>query len=291
MAYPSKDKEAVTIASNLYQYFCTFGLKNEIITDPGSEFTAQVTQHLFTWLNFRHLPSLVERHESSMAEPWNRELLDKLRCLVTSSNVKHRWSYPEVLYTALYICNEQQPTRGGIEPLSLLFGSHFQGIPDNMELPIDPHEYVRNLDENFRYLRDVAREYHDRQVARRTSSNLAVPMKFNPGDLVLKLIDKENRPNKLFANYEGPFEVVQHNENDVQVRSLITGVLSVLHSSTLKLFLGTRDEAYELAKTDLSNLRSTEYCIIAVSLRLALPQSSMFVSKTVVSSGSLIIMI
>jgi hypothetical protein len=119
-----------------------------------------------------------------------------------------------------------------------------------MELPIDPHEYVRNLDDNFRYLREIAKEHHNRQVAQRTATNLEVPMCFNPGDLVLKLINKENRVNKLFANYEGPFEVVQHNENDVQVRSLITGVLSILHSSTLKLFLGTRDEAYELAKTD-----------------------------------------
>ena len=250
MAYPSKDKEAITIASGLYQYFCTFGLKNEIITDPGSEFTAEVTQHLFKWLNFRHLPSLVERHESSMVEPWNREILDKLRCLVTADNVKHRWSYSEVLHSALLIINEQQPTRGGIEPLSLTFGSHFQGIPDGTTLPTDPHEYVRQLDENFTYLRKIAKEFHEREASRRTAPNLPVPMCFNAGDFVLKKIDTENRPNKLFADYEGPFEVLKHSENDVEVKSLVTGVVQVFHSSALKLFLGARDDAFTLAKSD-----------------------------------------
>jgi hypothetical protein len=250
-AYASRDKEAKTVASGLFQYMTTFGLKHEIITDAGSEFTAAVTTHLHSWMGVRQKTAFVHRPQSSGAEPWCRELLDKLRCLVTSDNVKHRWSFPEVLGLAIYICNESEPTRGGIVPFAGLLGSHFQGLPDNMVLPENPHDYVRTLDENLRYLRGVALEFQEREINKRTAPNLPVPMRFNPGDLVLKLIDTDNRPSKLTTEYAGPFEVLQHRDNEVELQDLVTGVISPpVHSSVLKLFLGSREDAYALAKTD-----------------------------------------
>ena len=250
-AYASKTKDALTVASNLFQYMTTFGLKTEILTDAGSEFTAEVTQHLNSWLGVRQKTALIHRPESSGAEPWNREILDKLRCLITADNVKSRWSFPEVLGLVLLILNEQEPARGGIVPFAGMFGSHFQGLPDDMSLPEDAHEYVRRLDDNLRYLRNIALEFQQNEENKRLAANTDMPMCFNSGDLVLLQTNTEHRPNKLATEFSGPYNVLQHKENDVQLQDLVTGAIPPLvHSARLKLFLGSEKDAYELAKTD-----------------------------------------
>ena len=45
----NSDKEAIDIATAFFQYYCTFGTFEDIITDPGSEYTAEVIKHLHQW--------------------------------------------------------------------------------------------------------------------------------------------------------------------------------------------------------------------------------------------------
>ena len=54
----------------------------------------------------------------------------------------------------------------------------------------------------------------------------------------------------MAPDFSGPFEVVEQSKNDVQCRNLVYGNIKPLHVSRLKPFIGTRDEAYELAKKD-----------------------------------------
>ena len=44
--YPGKEYDQVTAATALFQYMCTFGLHDEIISDPGSQFLSDTVQQL-----------------------------------------------------------------------------------------------------------------------------------------------------------------------------------------------------------------------------------------------------
>ena len=66
--YPGKDYNQVTAATALFQYMCTFGLHDEVISDPGSQFLSDTVQQLNSWFGIRHRVSLVDVHESNGVE-------------------------------------------------------------------------------------------------------------------------------------------------------------------------------------------------------------------------------
>ena len=66
--YAKSEKSAVTTATSLFQYMCTFGIFDIIMTEPGSDFKSEVVAHLTKWFGMRHVFSLVERHESCGVE-------------------------------------------------------------------------------------------------------------------------------------------------------------------------------------------------------------------------------
>ena len=64
-ATPAKEYTANTIAVALFTYFCTFGMFEELWSDPGSDLMSEVVQKLCDWMGIRRVISLVDRHESN----------------------------------------------------------------------------------------------------------------------------------------------------------------------------------------------------------------------------------
>ena len=50
-AYPLPNKIAENVAKKLLKLLLTFGISLSLRSDPGTEFTAEVAQHLCKWLN------------------------------------------------------------------------------------------------------------------------------------------------------------------------------------------------------------------------------------------------
>ena len=88
--YPAKDYTALTAAQALFTYFCTFGLYDDIISDPGSDFMSDMVSQLNEWLGVHHTVSLVDRHESNGVEAHNREILRHPRALIHDYRVIHK---------------------------------------------------------------------------------------------------------------------------------------------------------------------------------------------------------
>ena len=103
--YPAKDHLATTMASCLFQHFCRFGLFDEIISDPGSDLTAECVVLLNQWFGVSKLLSLVDRHESNGVEPTNKKILRHLRALVFDFRNSQDWSDPSVLSLIEYFLN------------------------------------------------------------------------------------------------------------------------------------------------------------------------------------------
>jgi hypothetical protein len=59
-------------------------------------------------------------------------------------------------------------------------------------------------------------------------------------------------PSKLTTKFSGPFEVVSQTKTDVSCKHLVHGSIHVFHVTELKIFHGSREEAYKLAMVDFN---------------------------------------
>lgn len=111
--YPCAEHTALNTARALLQCFATYGRFDELASDPGTEFTAEVTDHLLRWLGVDHRLSLVARHEGNGVEGTNRSILRHVRTLCMDRFCKDRWSDPEVLSLVQYVLNSQRSIETG----------------------------------------------------------------------------------------------------------------------------------------------------------------------------------
>jgi hypothetical protein len=77
--------------------------------------------------------------------------------------------------------------------------------------------------------------------------------KYQPGDLVLYdtlYDDKARQSAKLDSRYKGPYEVLRQVKDEVKCRHLALGSIKQLLVERLKLFVGSKDDAFKLAMED-----------------------------------------
>jgi hypothetical protein len=103
-AYPSPTYDALAIARACFQYYCTYGVFDQIWSDPGSNIMAEEVTQLNQWFGIRHVVSLVDRHESNGVEGSNKQILRHLRCLVHDLRLVKKWSDPSILSLVLFTC-------------------------------------------------------------------------------------------------------------------------------------------------------------------------------------------
>lgn len=257
--YPAKDHNALTTATSLFQYFCTFGLVDCIITDPGSEFMNEVIAQLTTWFGIRHRFSLVDRHESNGVEHTNAMILRHLKALIFDERVQYKWSSPTVLPLIQFMLNSFDNSETGVVPFHAHFGSadatYFQLPPlvDGKEKDSMPTQhYVKLLDENLRLLHDISKD-HQAAIAKERQINSSPELQniYQPGDFVLWQRDVNMPlPTKLSPKFVGPYEVISQVKNDVSCRHVILGHVKVFHVSRLKIFHGSLEDAKKVAMID-----------------------------------------
>jgi hypothetical protein len=254
--YPSPTRDAVAAATALFQHFCHYGLVDSIISDPGSEFTNDILSHLHKWLGIRHVFSLVDRHESNGVEGTNKQILRHLKALVFDERNKHRWSHPTVLPIIQFILNDTDSSETGVKPFAAHFGSHDQRyfhLPDGEETTDMAHLplYVQQLDQDLRALQTISQKFQQQLLAERLAPNhTPAHHQFQPGDFVLFQASDHMLPSKLSPRYSGPFEVISQDKNDVLCKHLVVGSVHTFHLERLKLFFGSRDDAFRTAMLD-----------------------------------------
>ena len=254
--YPSPTKSAEAIASALFRHFCTFGVVDFLLSDPGSEFMNSVVQSLMQWFGIRHQFSLVDRHESNGVERTNGSILRHLRALVFDERVRDKWSSPDVLSLIQYFLNSADNAETGVTPMAAMFGtldaSYLQvlGLGER-EIDLSTMaDYVVSVDAQVQALRNASRAHQDQVAQERKAKQEQGHHHFQRGDFVLLQRSSDFRESKLSPKHIGPFEVIAQHKNDVTARHLAHGNVEVLHLSRLSLFAGTREEALQMALLD-----------------------------------------
>ena len=255
-AYPAVEYTALTLATALFRHFCTFGVFDEIWSDPGSDLMSGVVQQLNQWFGIRHVVSLVDRHESNGVEGSNKQIIRHLTALVHDTRSEKRWSSPTLLSLILFAVNDAVNSETGVRPMDAKFGSEagtYFRLPDNAAPEELTYEFLRNLNTDLARVRQISSQVQREIVAERTASNPAPEYQnqYQAGDLILYQYPTDRpKPTKLSSAYLGPYEVIQQRSNDVEARHLCMKNIATFHVSKIKLFVGSRESAFELAQTD-----------------------------------------
>jgi hypothetical protein len=255
-AYAAKDYTAETVAATLFEHTCTFGLFDELASDPGSAFMSEVVGYLLKWLGINHKISLVGRHESNGCEASGREFLRHLRTLVLDERLKKKWSSNTVLpLINFYLCSYPTSETGGYTPFQLKYGTQdaaFFKLPSSLDRNAESIDFLRRLDKDLSIVRELSQELQDNIVRKRQKDNESIPI-YLPGDFIL-WNSRENPcdhlPEKLTTAWKGPYEVVKQTKNDIECTHVVLGEDAVVHVSRVKPFFGTREEAEQVAMTD-----------------------------------------
>lgn len=251
--YPVKDATGLSLALCIFQYTTTYGLVDEIHSDPGSDLTSTVVAQLNSWLGIHHVFSLVDRHTSSGVESTNWRILKHLRALVYDERLRDKWSDPSVLPWVQFILNDSDNSETGVKPFVAHFGSAdatYHRMPEGLTDPQRTVEFLRLLNDNLHTVLTVSKDYQDRLIEERLQTNSAIPNTYAPGDYILKRTEKLKRPDKLVPIYLGPYEVVHHYKNDITCRHLHKNETVMLKAEDVKPFFGSTREAKQAALYD-----------------------------------------
>ena len=258
VAYPVKSYDAETVARILFKHFCTYGMFDQLASDPGSAFTAEVITHLSSYLGFVHKISLVGRHESNGCEGSVKQYLRHLKTLVHDERLITRWADDTVLpLINFHLASFPTSETGGFTPFELKYGTddakHFH-LPntDHSSNTKRYHNLIQSLNEDIKSVRSASLKAQLQIAEDRRKSDGTVPQ-YMIGDLVLfdqLEHDGDFLPHKLAPRYLGPYEVLRQDKNDLEVKHIILRTIHTYHVTRFKPFFGTYQEALQLAKLD-----------------------------------------
>ena len=175
MLYPAKSYDAYTAAQALFKFMTQFGLYDEIITDPGSNFTSDLYAQLNAWLGLRHIYSLVDVHESNGVERVGGEVIRHLRSLVNDERIKNRWSDVEVLGLIEFAINSRKHTEAPYTPFELTFGSEdlkYFRLPEGVDTDSLSHEWLKKLNEDLKTVREITNRFQEDLIQERLGNIL-----------------------------------------------------------------------------------------------------------------------
>jgi hypothetical protein len=258
--YPVSSKSAACLANCLFAYMVTYGLFDEVHSDPGSDLTSETMQQLETWFGLGHVFSLVNRHESSGVEHSNRTSVDHLRALVYDERILHRWSEPTVLGWVEYAMNSVVNSETGTTGYALTFGNKdaaYLALDERASVADNAVAYMRQLQADMDTVRAVSTDYQRALIATRLAATpTETANEFQPGDFVLRRVQFHAgdqgivRRNKLQPKFEGPYEVIAVRNNTYTVNHLYRQVNEDVHVTDLKPYFGDKAAAVLAAQID-----------------------------------------
>ncbi|MES9994361.1 MAG: RNase H-like domain-containing protein [Candidatus Thiodiazotropha sp.] len=241
--------ETERVAEALVEMFSRVGIPDEMLTDCGSQFTAEVMKEVSRLLSLQQLTTtpwhpicngLVERFHSTLKQMLRRMCAERPK------------DWDKYLPALLFAIREVPQESLGFSPFELLYGRNVKGpmailrelwseeVQD--EQVLSTYQYVLDLRERLEQTCNLAHEnlkkaqvrqkvYYDRRARSR---------KFNVGDKVLLLLPTNS--NKLLLQWRGPYEIVEVvNRMDYKVQ--VNGVISTYHANMLKQYVERRTVA------------------------------------------------
>ena len=265
VALPSIETERV--AEALVEMFSRVGIPDEMLTDCGSQFTAEVMKEVSRLLSLQQLTTtpyhpmcngLVERFHAML----------KRVLLTMCAERPNDWD--KYLPALLFAVREIPQESLGFSPFELLYGRNVRGpmqilrelwsVEETDEHARLTYQYVINLRERLektcKLAQDNVRKFDIKQNA--FYDKRARSRKFDVGDKVLLLLPSES--NKVFLQWNGPYEVLEV-VNTMNYKINVKGVVNTYPANMLKLYVERQNvTSYRSAVIDAHcNVKSKDH--------------------------------
>lgn len=265
--YAVVHKDAITTATCIFHYICTFGLFDFLRSDPGSDFTSEVMEHLLQWLGPTRSLTLAKQPQADGVEGSNKQVLRHLRAICMEEDCRDRWSSPTILPIVQLIMNEHIHSETGVAPMVAQFGDAdaiYSQIPAGIDTKAATHAYVRLLRDNLQLVRQLSKKHQDSVKEKRVADSPPGSANYyKPGEYVLFHSELVGRRDKLSPRSLGPYKVLSHDPstNWVEVRDLVYDDIKTFDRKDLILYVDSDEGALLRARQDASQYEID--CIVA----------------------------
>lgn len=232
--------ESQTIASELSNFFCVFGIAKSILSDQGSDFTSRLMKDLTKLFQTKHILSSPYHPQTNGAlERSHLTLKDYLKHYINDKQS----DWDEFIPFAIFAYNSHVHKSTGYTPYEVLFGNKPylpSSITQEPQFSYSYDDYIINLKQKLNITQKIAREnlienkhksksYHDHKIKQHA---------YVVGDLVV-IQNKQTTPGlskKLSPNFKGPFKIIKIFPNKT-VKLQIKNRLVTYHVNQLKPFV------------------------------------------------------
>ena len=258
--YPIKVLEKEKVAKALLQHAGFFGIPSELVSDNGTDYVNDIIKEMMDIIGTNHITTLAySKEENGIVERSNRETWRWLRALLYDRRIGKK-NIARAIPFVTRIHNATKKRVLGYSPAQVLFGERVQ-LDRNILLPKsarnDPKLTITEWMIKHRDIQDnvteVAKELaaaDDRKnkVERTNSDKENGNTEFAIGSYVLVSYPRtdygQRRPNKMHVMHKGPYEVVNREGNNYQLRNLVSKTLG------WKLLFLLRPYHYDATRTD-----------------------------------------
>jgi hypothetical protein len=251
--YPLFTKEAKECATKLLAYVCSYGKPQELRSDNGGQFTANIIREFTTLINSQHHFTIAYSHEENgQVERMIREVKRHLQNLIMEIKNPEGWS----VYLPLVqrIINTRVNSSTGFAPATMKFG-----LDNALESDLfvqggvnDPREFVRSISEVQRNLANRYEELCTEEGDEDTTATV-----FTPGAYVMVDLVQRNKSKVAEGRRSGPFQVLGQEGAAVSLIDPISRKARQVHVSRCRLYFPREGE-----NPLLESVRNTDYYII-----------------------------
>lgn len=232
--YPLQNKESETVSRAFVNNFILrYGIPEEIVTDQGTEFLAEIFKDTCKLLRIKNLSSTAYHHETlGSLENTHKSLGNYLR--IQTAKTQNSWSSWINFWCFSY--NNTVHTETKYTPYELVFGKSAK-LPSNV---LESNEPIYNFD-NY----PIELKYRLQQAWDDAKNNLMTSKSkrkskhdVNSSNIKYKLGDKvllrNNAGHKMDAIYNGPYNVVEDKCPNIIIK--IDDKLVEVHKNRVKLY-------------------------------------------------------
>ena len=240
--YPTEDASALSAAKCLLQHFGRFGAPNQLRSDNGPHFIAEVIAEFLSLVGTQHCLTLAySKEENAIVERVIKEINRHLRALTfdtTDENYKTKVPFVQ------RILNSNYSDRLKISASQLLFGKMIN-LDVGIFIPRD--EIIQSKKPLSKYMSDLllmqdnllkasAKELLRTDLLHMTSKELFEHKEFPIGSYVLVHYRTGAPPSRLHTCWRGPLKVVNGKDSRYTLLDLISGKETIYHVSDMKVF-------------------------------------------------------
>jgi hypothetical protein len=241
-AVPLKTITAESVAEALIEIFSRVGVPDEILSDQGTQFTADVMREVLRLLSVSQLHSTPYHPQTNgLVEKFNSTIKTMLKKLM--SEKPRDWD--RYIPGALFAYREIPQEATGFAPFELLYGrvprgpsqllyDSWSGTTDG-ETQKAVSDYVRDLKESLTEMVHLAQDSVQKAARKQQKYKFKAPLRsLEVGAKVLVLLPSES--NKMLLRWKGPFVVLKKSGNCNYLLDMGNGGQKNFHINLLRKY-------------------------------------------------------